>query len=161
MFRLADVGFGEVLGVGVLTVGCQDQARKGGAPEYIAHDEGQVSAEPKEGGPPRSTDGMRVEVPSIDLEIQPIEGKGLGQAQDGLAEEGVDTHGRPVLEQERDDGVAKDQRDKGIRPLGLVLDVGGRDKVEILGHARGDGARFDLPVQIVLHQHDGDTAEQV
>lgn len=146
MFRLADVGFGEVLGVGVPTVGRQDQARKGGAPEYIAHDEGQVSADPKEGGPPRSTDGMCVEVPSIDLEIQPVEGKGLDQAQDGLAEEGIDAHGRPVLEQERDDGVAKDQRDEGIRPFGLVLDVGGGDEIEILGHARGDGALFYLPV---------------
>ena len=104
---------------------------------------------------------MGVQVPSIDLEIQPIEGKGLDQAQHCLAEEGVDAHGRRVLEQESDDGVAKDQRDKGVRPLGLVLDVCGRDEIEILGHARGDGARFDLLVQIVLHQHDGDTAEQV
>ena len=97
MFRLADIGFGEVLGVGVLTVCCQDQTRKGGAPEYIAHDEWQMSAEPQEGGVPRSTDGMCVQVPSIDLEIQPIEGKGLDQAQGCLAEEGVDTHGRRVL----------------------------------------------------------------
>ena len=42
-----------------------------------------------------------------------------------------------------------------------MLDVCGRDKIEIFGHARGHGARSDLPVQIVLHQHDGDAAEQV
>lgn len=54
--------------------------------------------------PPDSVDVNQVRV---DFEVDPIEGKGLNQAEHAFAEEGVDAEGGVGLVQDCEDGVAK------------------------------------------------------
>jgi hypothetical protein len=74
--------------------------------------------------------GMGMQIERIDLEIQPVEGEGLDEAQHRLAEEGVDAKRHRGLVKQPDDGVAEHERDEGSRPLNAMLDVRPRRELE-------------------------------
>ena len=71
----------------------EDQSGHGGGREHIAHYEGEMTRDPEEGGEEVPADSVHVEVEGVDLEVYPVEGEGLNEAEDRLAEEGVDAEG--------------------------------------------------------------------
>lgn len=77
-----------------------------------------------------TTDGVPLYVVGVDFKVECVKGKSLDEAEDGLAEEGVNTKGSAVLEQQRDDRVAEYEGDEGARSLDLVFDVCAGEEVE-------------------------------
>ncbi len=72
-----------------------------------------------------SSDRVSEQSGTIQLEIEPIETEGLGESQRRLAKEGIQPEGSRALIDDGHDRIAKDQGDKSVGPLGLVLDVYG------------------------------------
>ena len=84
-----------------------------------------------------ATDGVRVQVEGVDFKVEPVEGKGLDEAQDGFAEKGVDAVVGAVLEKQGEDAVAEHEGGEGVGAFGFVLDVEGGPEVEMFGQAPG------------------------
>ena len=96
-----------------------------------------MDGDPREGGEDVSTDGVRVEVKGVDFKVEPVEGEGLDEAQDGFSKKGVDAVVGAVLEEQSEDTVAEDESGEGVGALSLVLDVEGGPEVKVFGEAAG------------------------
>lgn len=73
---------------------------------------------------------MQVDVPRINVKVYPVKDKGLDQSQHSLSEKRIDIVATGALEQNAHDGVSQYERDKGVHPLHLVLDIQCRVKLE-------------------------------
>ena len=68
----------------------------------------------------------------INFEVDPIETEGLQQAQHTLTKEGIDSHYCTRLEENRQDAIAKHERNEGVVAFNAVLDVDSRGELKVL-----------------------------
>lgn len=73
-----------------------------------------------------------MQVPSIDLEIKPVEGKSLNQTQNSFAKECVDSIRCLVLKQKGDHGILENQGDECIRSFRFMFNIDSWEEVEPL-----------------------------
>lgn len=129
--RLCGVQVSQSRRVCISTVVRQHQSRERRGREHIAHDERHMAEQPDHGTYVVASDRVHVQVVGVDLEVDPVEGEGLDEAEDGLAEEGVYAEGGFRLEDDREDGVAEDEGHEGIGAFGFVFDVDGGVEFEV------------------------------
>ena len=89
-------------------------------------------------------DSVGVDIPAVDLEVEPVESKSLDQTEDSFAEKGVDAVRGFVLKEESYDRVSENQSDKRVGPLGFVLDIHGGEEIEPLDVFLADFGMFSF-----------------
>lgn len=86
----------------------QDQSGQCGGGQDVGHDKRQMGRDPYGGADPMSSDRVNMDTEVVYFEVDPVKAKCLQEAQDALAEEGVDTHLGTGLEENCQDTVAED-----------------------------------------------------
>lgn len=69
-------------------------------------------------------------IPGVDFKVQPVEAKGLYQAEDSFSKKSVDPNGSIVLVEQGNNRIAENQGHEGISSFRFVFNVHGRKEVE-------------------------------